>query len=245
MAAQEQDWNRRRMEHLARQTRFEAEEMDQTHPIGSPEDAASEFARNQAELNQIMVKTFTAINGRLEAMTEDVEQVKEGQEAIADVIAERFDRLDKRFDKLDRQHNDLRGAHAVNAVQRYASLIADEMGYQVITQLPREGLIGFSNMARTAGKSDDDIQSFREADLVMLVQDDQGQPAYIAVEASFTVGSKDIRRAKRNAEYLHKFTGLPAKGAVAGVDIARDREQNAYGQGVYCYHIPQKYLTPD
>lgn len=119
------------------------------------------------------------------------------------------------------------------------------MGYQMILQLPREELIGFSNMARGVGKPEGDVKSFREADLVLLARDDSGHPAYIAVEASYTVSGRDIRRARRNAEYLQELTGLPAKGAVAGVEIAPGREQNAITDGVHCYHIPVRDMEPD
>ncbi len=167
------------------------------------------------------------------------------QAEINRAMVERFNGIEGRLDKIDVHLGYLRGAHAASVARRNASLIADDMGYQVISRLPREGLIGFSNMARAAGKPEDDVRSFREADLVLLVHDGSGQPAYIAVESSFTVASKDINRAKRNAEYLHEFTGLPARGAVAGVDIAPGRERNANAGGVHCYHIPIRDLESD
>ena len=175
------------------------------------------------------------------------EQVQLGR-AIVDrfnKIDEHFGEIDERFNKIDIHIGYLRGAHAANAAHRNASLIADDMGYQVISQLPREELIGFSNMARAIGKPENDVRSFREADLVLLVRDGSGQPAYVAVEASFTVAGKDINRAKRNAEYLHEFTGLPARGAVAGVDILPGREKYAHDNDVHCYHIPVRDLETD
>ncbi len=160
-------------------------------------------------------------------------------------MGERFDRSDGRFDKIEIHLGYLRGTHAANTMRRNASLIADDMGFQIISILPREELIGFAKIAHDAGKSENDVRSFREADMVMLVRDGNGQPAYIAVEASFTVANADISRAKRNAEYLMEFTGLPAKGVVAGVDIGTVREQNAAADGVYCYRIPTRELEAD
>ena len=180
----------------------------------------AEQGRQQAEMNRAFVERF-------------------------DKMDERFDKMDERLDKMDVHLGYLRGAHAANVARRTASLIADDMGYQVISRLPREELIGFSNMARAAGKSENDVRSFREADMVLLVRDGAGQPAYIAVEASFSVAGKDINRAMRNAEYLHEFTGLPAKGAVAGVDIAPGRAKYANDNDVHCYHIPVRDLESD
>ena len=147
--------------------------------------------------------------------------------------------------KMDTYLAYFRGEYALDVAQRNASLIADDMGYGMILQLTREEMIGFSKMARGVGKPEGDVKSFREADLVLLARDDSGHPAYIAVEASFTVSGRDIRRARRNAEYLQELTGLPAKGAVAGVEIAPGREQNAITDGVHCYHIPVRDLESD
>ena len=174
-----------------------------------------------------------------------IDAVLEALVAFGEAQVQVNDKVNNRFNKIDKHLGYLRGAHAANAMQRNVSLIADDMGYQIIAQLPREELIGFANMASAAGKPENEARSFREADLVMLVRDASGHPAYIAVEASFTVASNDIKRAKRNAEYLHEFTGLPAKGAVAGVDITPAREKNATDDGVYCYHIPVRDLEAD
>ena len=183
-------------------------------------DALLELSRQQAEMNRAFVERF-------------------------DKMDERFDKSDARLDKMDIHLGYLRGAHAANVARRNATLIADDMGYQIISRLPREELVGFSNMARAAGKPENDVRSFREADLVLLVRDGAGQPAYIAVDASFSVAGKDINRAVRNAEYLHEFTGLPAKGAVAGVDIAPGRAKYASDNDVHCYQIPVKDLESD
>ncbi len=188
-----------------------------------------------------MVERFNKMDERLSGMDERFNKMDERFNGIEG----RFNGIEGRLDRIDVHLGYLRGAHAASAARRNASLIADDMGYQVISRLPREELIGFSNMARAAGKPEDDVRSFREADLVLLVHDGSGQPAYIAVESSFTVASKDINRAKRNAEYLHEFTGLPARGAVAGVDIAPGRERNANAGGVHCYHIPIRDLESD
>ncbi len=71
------------MRHLAQQSEQTARSMGQNHPVGSPEDATSEFAINQAELNQIMVRTFTTINGRLEVMSDQIGDLNDQQKAMS------------------------------------------------------------------------------------------------------------------------------------------------------------------
>ena len=188
-----------------------------------------------------MDERFDRMDERLERMDQRFDRT---DERLSNIDG-RFDRSDERSDKMEQHLGYLRGAHAANTARQNASLITDDLGYQVITLLPREELIGFAKAAHDAGKAENDVRSFREADLVMLVRDDRGLPAYIAVEASFTVANSDIRRARRNAQYLEEFTGLPAKAAVAGVDIALGREQNAVADGVFCYRIPTRDLEAD
>ena len=204
-------------------------------------DALLEFIQQQVEINRQQAEANRANFERFSKSDERFSQIDER----FDKLDERFDKTDERLAKTDIHIGYLRGAHAVNVAERNASLIADDIGYQVISQLPREQLIGFSDMARAIGKPEDDVKSFREADIVLLVRDGVGYPAYIAIEASFTVASRDIRRARRNAEYLQELTGLPAKGAVAGVEIAPGREQNTISDGVHYYHIPARHLESD
>lgn len=213
------------------------------------------FRESQVAFNQKVIerldrtdRRLTKIDERFDRMDERLSKMDErfdGTDQRLSNIDDRLDRSDERFDKMEQHLGYLRGAHAANTARRNASLIADDMGYQVITLLPREELIGFAKTARDAGKAGSDVRSFREADLVMLVRDDHGRPAYIAVEASFTVANSDISRARRNAAYLEEFTGLPARAAVAGVDIALGREQNVVADGVFCYRIPTRDLEAD
>lgn len=196
-----------------------------------------------------------AIVRRLDEVVETLRQfgVKqtEGEERLAnhdELIAESRARLQEGTERLAKSElhlGYLRGAHASNAARRDADLIAEDMGYQLVNQLPRGMLISFANMARASGKHENDVRSFREADLIMLVRDADGQPAYVAVEASFTVAARDIERARRNAEYLHEFTGLKAVAAVAGVEITRGQHRNASAAGVHCYTIPARDLEAD
>ncbi len=172
------------------------------------------------ELSQQLTEQGRQLTEQGRQLTEQGQQLAEQGQQLTEQgqqQAELRREFVERTDKMDIHLAYLRGEHAINAAQRNASLIADDMGYQMILQLPREELIGFSNMARGVGKPEGDVKSFREADLVLLARDDSGHPTYIAVEASYTVSGRDIRRARRNAEYLQELTGLSAKGAVAGV----------------------------
>ena len=219
------------------------------------------IAESRAQLQQgaerlanqeVMLAELKELNAELKELNAEARaRLQRGEERLAnhdELIAESRARLQEGAERLAKSElhlGYLRGAHASNAARRDADLIADDMGYQLVNQLPRGMLISFANMARASGKHENDVRSFREADLIMLVRDADGQPAYVAVEASFTVAARDIERARRNAEYLHEFTGLKAVAAVAGVEITRGQRRNASAAGVHCYTIPARDLEAD
>ena len=189
---------------------------------------------------------------KIDQVLESLEQLRKERSSDNSAVAEqfkkfdeRFEKVDKRFETMERHLGYLKGSHAASAMRRNAALVAHDMGYQLVTQMPREMVVSFANMAKAAKKPPSDVRSFENADLVLLAKDDEGNPIYIAVEASFTIAMSDIRRAKRNAEYLEEFTGLPGKGAVAGVEIESGKLHNARVEGVHWYEIPVKYLEAD
>ena len=156
-------------------------------------------------------------------------------------------KLDGTNRKLDGLMDDIslvKGGHARNETIRNASLIAHRLGYQFISELRQEALIGFAELAKSNGVADNEAESFAKADLVMIAQDANNQPGYIAVEVSFTISDNDVRRAVRNAEYLHKYTGIRSHAAVAGVDILSDAKQQVDSGKVHWYEIPIRDIQP-
>ena len=197
-------------------------------------ESLEQLRKERSSDNATVTERFEKLDERFGKIDERFEKVDE-----------RFEKIDKRFETMERHLGYLKGSHAASAMRRNAILVAHDMGYQLVTQMPREMVVSFANMARAANKPLDDVRSFENADLVLLANDDEGNPIYIAVEASFTIAMSDIKRAKRNAEYLEQFTGLPSKGAVAGVEIESGKLRNARVEGVHWYEIPVKYLEAD
>jgi transcription antitermination factor NusG len=92
-----------------------------------------------------------------------------------------------------------------------------------------------------SGISRGDLRSFHRADLVISVTDEQDRPSYVAVEMSYTADERDTTRAIRNAEYLERFTGQPARAAIAG--LRRDRRIEDIDPGeVFWYELPESIL---
>ena len=145
------------------------------------------------------------------------------------------------FRKLRDDFKPILAAHATRETFREAPLIAYDMGCKLESILKVQDLMALSEGKDLSGLSRDDIRSFHRADLVMRVSDRRGDESYIAVEISYTVSERDTTRAIRNAEYLERFTGKPARAAISG--LRRDRRiENIDPNDVFWHELPKSIL---
>ena len=168
-------------------------------------------------------------------------------EAFMADTTKRFDDLNGRVDglseKVDGLRNDIamvKGGHARNEMRRNANLIVDDLGCTLISEIPQGVIVAFAKVATDNGVPSNEVESFRNADMVMLVQDANNKPGYIAVEASFTVDGNDVRRAVRNADYLRQYTGMPSYAVVSGVDVLPEVQQQVDQGNVSLYRIAKR-----
>ena len=162
-----------------------------------------------------------------------------------DGLQSMFEELGAKFDGVRDDLGLVKGGHARSAMVNNLPRIAAEFGFQYIAAMPQTTVMEFANMARALGEEQSQVASFRNADMVMHVLDDKGQPAYVAIEASFTVDSNDINRAVRNAGYLTRFTGLPAFPAVAGVAVMPEAQEEVDTEKVFLYKISPRELQSE
>ena len=160
----------------------------------------------------------------------------------------RFDEMtvesNRRFDGIKDDLSLIKGAHARNEMRYKAPLIAHDLDFEFVSELDRADLIALSKTAVAAGVSENDAESFRNADMVMKALDPMKRMCYIAVEASFTVHDQDVARAARNADYLERFANVKARAVVAGVEIMPDARRQAGNSDVFWYEIPEHELQP-
>ena len=156
-----------------------------------------------------------------------------------------FEGLETKFDGVRDDLALVKGGHARSAMVHNLPIIADAFGFQFIAAMPQTTVIEFAKMAEALSEEPGQIESFKNADMVMHVLDDKGQPAYVAIEASFTVGSNDVTRAVRNAGYLKQFTGLPAFPAVAGTAVMPKAQEEIDTAGVFLYKIRPRELQSE
>ena len=68
----------------------------------------------------------------------------------------------------------IKGGHAVSAIRRNADLVADDLGCQLIKELPQGVVAGFAKVATEDGEPHNEVDSFRHADMVSHVRDASG-----------------------------------------------------------------------
>ena len=161
----------------------------------------------------------------------------ESFEGKVDSLQDKFGAMETKFEGIRDDLALVKGGHARNAMVHNLPRIADAFGFEFITEMPQATVIEFAKMAKARGEEESQIVSFKNADMVMHVLDSSKNPAYVAVEASFTVDSNDIARAVRNAKYLSQFTGLPAFAAVAGVAVLPEAQTEVDSGKAFLYMI--------
>ena len=195
-----------------------------------------------AALDQKVEKYQQANKEQFAALTEQVaantRQIAANSQQISDLDQKvekyqqsnnaRFDAQDRRMDE-HQQSNDrhfwriedtlkyLKASHARNSALRSAATLARRMGLRRIRNLTEDDLLDMTYDADTSDLSDNVLDSFHLADLVMETTDADGETHYIAVEISFTADERDTGRAIRNAALLTRFTGKAGRAAVAGI----------------------------
>ena len=113
--------------------------------------------------------------------------------------------------------------------------------YKFIEKLTFDDLHAMHRNADTSGISNDDLKSFRLGDVIMRVEDGDGETRYIAVEASFTADERDTNRASRNSKFLTRFTGRPAVAVIASVHLDRRIEWIRESDDFFWYEMDEPH----
>ena len=214
------------------------------HPEWLEAFRARLLTRKLLELPQ----TVADLDERLARIEENQAELARSQAALASShaqLAEALARLEARQDRMQDDLGWIKGRIIYDIVRNDAGLIAREMGFELEQTLVRADLRRLTERHDVSDLTRGDVRSFHRVDLVMQVADGEGNPHYIAVEASFTVNGRDSRRALRNAELLTRFTGLPAVAAVAGVRYDWNLKESVESAQLYWYEIPSEDLEAE
>ena len=124
---------------------------------------------------------------------------------------------------------------------RFEAFVQEQKAFN---QEQKDFTLSNDDLNRMAGSSleRDVLRSFRNADLVIEAADGT-DTRFIAMEISFTADQRDCSRAIRNADLITRFTGKPARAAIASV---RNHQAAAttVESGAVHWH-PMEDRTPD
>ena len=135
----------------------------------------------------------------------------------------RFDRLEDEFSRIERDVKFLMYVYYLDMAERFAPLIAGELGLIYTRLLDTAELVNIARDADTSDIPTNELRSFLRADVVIEATSDQDDAAhYVAVEVSYTADGRDSHRATRNARYLAEFIG----GAHTHAVVASHRYDN-------------------
>ena len=166
-----------------------------------------------------LTDTFIQQGEKIDQLTETVNRIGTQLSQFIDATNRRFDDIEVEVKRHSVQMGELKGVFARSLFVAEAALVARDMGLRRTRNLDQEELWDMTEASDTTGISTGDLRSFRKADLVLEATDQEGETCYVAVEVSYTVDGRDTRKAIRNAEYLTRFTGMPAYAAVSGFHV--------------------------
>ena len=216
--------------------------------LGGHIDAQDTVVDSLSETIQAEVKAIELLGGGINDLNSRMDGFDTKLELLGGGINDLNSRMDGFDTKIDGIRDDIglvRGGHARNAMRQNLARIAEHFGFRLISPVPQATVIAFSMAAAGQGEASNEVASFGNADMVMNILDAAGKPAYVALEASFTVDANDIRRAVRNAGYLKALTGLPTYAAVAGVQVLPDAQAAVEAGRVLLYEIAARELQSE
>lgn len=140
---------------------------------------------------------------------------------------------------------ELKGSNAINAALRSPDLLVFALSEDLfIEKVLTAQDIGAMLRAKPGIVPQDARMSFVEADLMIHAKDSEGEDHYIAAEVSYTVGSNDVDRAIRNAEFLGRLTDKESHAVVVGNDINGTASMIVEREGVTWYQLRRRDTRP-
>ena len=144
-------------------------------------------------------------------------------------------RVDARFDRIESDLSHFKNRFSENQVAEEAATIAMTMGFELVRIVNNSELVQMARQPQARLLPQGDVISFTRADLMMGVADHEGKAAFVAIEISYTADQRDTDRARRNADYITRFTDQPAHAAVASARNDHDT-QHLIDQGIVWWY---------
>ena len=222
------------------------------------------FAEHAAASNQHFARLEAALADFMESTHQRLRALEQGQDDLkADVgslktdmvevktninsVNERMDGMNRRMDRMDgRMDNGFGTNYEIKVANNFGSIAGRYLNLRRARVLKAGSVPIDGNLndliadaedrgAITAGQANELLA----VDLIAIGRSrDNGHDAYVAAEASITLGDQDIVRAAERAEYLGKATGQAAVGAVIGESVGSEQVELARQRHVTVMLLP-------
>ena len=164
-------------------------------------------------------------NERLEGTLEELRRMNANAEA--------------RMNRMESDMSAVKGGHIRARLDNLSYDLTERMRLELAHVLERSEIVLVSR--RIPDAAPEELNSFRQADMVILAADRAGgPPLYLAIEASWTGSRYDTDRAQRNARLLTVATGLPAVPVIASVRNTHEVDGLIESGAVRWYRIEER-----
>ena len=209
------------------------------------------IVRRNQELLEQFIQQQAEITANLQAgidrLNQTLNRFMEQTNAMLAAHAERLDRLETGVSGLKTDVGWLKGHITPAIARRMIGKIADVTQCRRPRWLDEHEIIDIADDADTNDVPANELESFRAIDLVLRGIDRTsatGETQYVVIECSATVAANDVSRARRNADYLARFTGVASKAVVIGTDVTPTVANLAERESVHCIAITNKAARP-
>ena len=211
-------------------------------------EQVSGFIEEQKQFNKEIrgfVEEQKQFNKEIRGFVEEQKQFNAEMRLFNTGQRELNERLIRNMDRITHDIGQLRGWFARLNATDLAPVIAYEMGMRMVRTMERVELMNMAHDAVRDGTPKDSLRSFINADVIIEATQADGTTCYIAVEASYTADHRDTDRALRNADFLTRFTGIPAYPCIVSVRNDRELSPNVLQGNVFWYPIPDQFWEPE
>lgn len=211
------------------------------------QELLEQFIQQQAEITAKLQAGIDRLNETLNRFMESTNAFIESTNAMLAAHAERMNRLEADVSELKTDVGWLKGHITPAIARRMIGKIADVTQCRRPRWLEEHEIIDIADDADTNDVPDNELESFRAIDLVLRGIDRTsatGEMQYVVIECSATVAANDVTRARRNADYLARFTGVASRAVVIGTDITPTVASLAERESVHCIAITNKAARP-
>ena len=206
------------------------------------------FIAEQKQFNAMVagfIEEQKQFNSEMRAFVEEQKQFNSEMRLFNAGQRELNERLADNLDRITHDIGQLRGWFARLNAADFAPVIAYEMGMRMVRTLERIELMNMAHDAVRDGTPRDSLRSFVNADVIIEATQADATTCYIAVEASYTADHRDADRALRNADFLTRFTGIPARPCIVSVRNDRELSPDVLQGNIFWYPIPDQFWEPE